>query len=55
MMRESIEARQKSESSLIEESKKIESVRLSEKVVETKSSFFGGAKTFVFPSKERLA
>ena len=43
----------------VEESKTaqraIKSIRLSNKVVETKSGFFGGNKTFEFPSKDRLA
>jgi hypothetical protein len=40
-----------------EESKQgaIKSTRLSDKFVETKSGFFGGAKPIVFPSKDRLA
>ena len=33
----------------------IKSIRLSKKVAETKSSFFGGPKKFEFPGKDRLA
>ncbi len=43
----------------VEESKiaqrAIKSIRLSKKALETKSGFFGGPKTFEFPSKDRLA